>query len=84
MQQAVFEYYPNAQAVYRFKHRDMNRLFPKVCIEKFKASLNSSLSLTNCVLTSRDVFMQVSPRYGYSKMNVTGCRTNAATSSQGT
>ncbi|OAX32258.1 Nicotinate/Quinolinate PRTase C-terminal domain-like protein, partial [Rhizopogon vinicolor AM-OR11-026] len=41
MQQAVFEYYPTAQAVYRFVHRDKDRQFPKACIEKFKISLNS-------------------------------------------
>ncbi|OAX32616.1 nicotinate phosphoribosyltransferase [Rhizopogon vinicolor AM-OR11-026] len=41
MQQAVFEYYPTAQAVYRFAHRDKNRQLPKACIEKFKRSLNS-------------------------------------------
>ncbi|OJA07695.1 hypothetical protein AZE42_01846 [Rhizopogon vesiculosus] len=41
MQQAVFEYYPTAQAVHRFVHRDKDRQFPKACIEKFKISLNS-------------------------------------------
>ncbi|OJA12328.1 hypothetical protein AZE42_07341 [Rhizopogon vesiculosus] len=41
MQQAVFEYYPTAQAVYRFAHRDKDRQLPKACIEKFKISLNS-------------------------------------------
>jgi nicotinate phosphoribosyltransferase len=42
MQQAVFEYYPTAQAVYRFAHRDEGRQFPRACVEKFQASLNSS------------------------------------------
>ncbi|KAJ8588121.1 nicotinate phosphoribosyltransferase [Rhizopogon salebrosus TDB-379] len=41
MQQAVFEYYPTAQAVYRFVHRDEGRQFPRACVEKFQASLNS-------------------------------------------
>ncbi|OAX37286.1 nicotinate phosphoribosyltransferase [Rhizopogon vinicolor AM-OR11-026] len=41
MQQAVFEYYPTAQAVYRFAHRDKDRQLPKACIEKFEISLNS-------------------------------------------
>ncbi|KAJ8581898.1 hypothetical protein M405DRAFT_868287 [Rhizopogon salebrosus TDB-379] len=38
---SVFEYYPTA-AVYRFAHRDEGRQFPRACVEKFQASLNSS------------------------------------------
>jgi nicotinate phosphoribosyltransferase len=30
------------QAVYRFAHRDEVRQFPRACVEKFQASLNSS------------------------------------------
>ncbi|KAG1735778.1 Quinolinate phosphoribosyl transferase [Suillus lakei] len=40
MQQAIFEYYPTAQVVYRFTHRDKQRRFSRVCIEKFRESLN--------------------------------------------
>ncbi|KAG1725349.1 Quinolinate phosphoribosyl transferase [Suillus paluster] len=41
MQQAIFEYYPTAQVVYRFTHRDKDRQFSRTCIEKFKESLSS-------------------------------------------
>ncbi|KAG1725350.1 Quinolinate phosphoribosyl transferase [Suillus paluster] len=41
MQQAILEYYPTAQAVYRFTHCHKDRHFPRACIEKFQESLNS-------------------------------------------
>ncbi|KAG1843930.1 Quinolinate phosphoribosyl transferase [Suillus subalutaceus] len=40
MQQAIFEYYPNAKVVYRFTHRDKYRQFSRACIDKFREALN--------------------------------------------
>ncbi|KAG2118543.1 Quinolinate phosphoribosyl transferase [Suillus cothurnatus] len=40
MQQAIFEYYPTANAVYRFTHRDKQRQFSRACIEKFREALH--------------------------------------------
>jgi len=55
MQQAVFEYYPTSQAIYRFNHRDKDRLFPKACMEKFQSSLSSSCLNELCSHKSRCV-----------------------------
>ncbi|KAG1839772.1 Quinolinate phosphoribosyl transferase [Suillus tomentosus] len=40
MQQAIFEYYPTTQVVYRFTHRDKHRQFSRACIQKFREALN--------------------------------------------
>lgn len=40
MQQAIFEYYPNAKVVYRFTHRDKHRQFSRACIENFREALS--------------------------------------------
>jgi len=36
MQQAVLHHFPEAQATYRFTHRDKDVFFTQKCIEEFK------------------------------------------------
>ncbi|EGN99004.1 hypothetical protein SERLA73DRAFT_108274 [Serpula lacrymans var. lacrymans S7.3] len=49
MQQAVLSHFPEAQATYRFTHRDNNVYFTRSCIDEFESALShfKSVALTN-------------------------------------
>ncbi|KAG1882084.1 hypothetical protein F4604DRAFT_1745065 [Suillus subluteus] len=75
MQQAIFEYYPTAEVVYRFTHRDKHRQFSRACIENFREwfmffQLSHPVSLIS--------YMQVSPMYSSHKTNAPGSKINAS------
>lgn len=40
MQQAVLFHFPDAQAIYRFTHRDKDVYFTRKCIEEFKMAVS--------------------------------------------
>jgi nicotinate phosphoribosyltransferase len=40
MQQAVLHHFPEAQATYRFTHRDTDVFFTRKCIEEFKVAVS--------------------------------------------
>ena len=40
MQQAVLHHFPNAQATYRFIHRDKDVFFTRKSIEEFEAAIS--------------------------------------------
>jgi nicotinate phosphoribosyltransferase len=40
MQQAVLHHFPEAQATYRFTHRDKDVFFTQKCIEEFKTAVS--------------------------------------------
>jgi nicotinate phosphoribosyltransferase len=41
MQQAVLHHFPDAQATYRFTHRDKTTIFTRHCVEQFQIAVNS-------------------------------------------
>ncbi|KAG6333326.1 hypothetical protein ID866_5759 [Astraeus odoratus] len=49
MQQAVRQHFPDAEAVYKFTHRDKDVFFSRTCVEAFESSLASfeEVSLTS-------------------------------------
>jgi nicotinate phosphoribosyltransferase len=50
MQQAVMHHFPDAQATYRFTHRDTDVLFTRESIEEFKAAVSRTcLIIEHCI-----------------------------------
>lgn len=47
MQQAVLHHFPDAQATYRFTHRDKDVFFTRQSIDEFKAAIPSMFPFIN-------------------------------------
>lgn len=43
MQQAVLHHFPDAQATYRFTHRDKDVPFTRECVDAYKAAVSRAL-----------------------------------------
>lgn len=52
MQQAVLYHFPDAQAIYRFTHRDKDVYFTRKCIEEFKTAISRTSFIDTSMLTS--------------------------------